>query len=174
MTQNTVHQPNPGNTYTTSIFGSTKGILRVPNALRNKFRAEYKHPSVPVSIYRSVRRASPGKQSMCGITSHRGTKPRCPTFYQHLGWRARGSFSERMGLLRGGLQDPSSKGIPLIQLFSPGTGRNSDRPCAQYFIPTTKCRLGATWLSSWDAYACKCPSSSSTYQELTQEVCKRA
>lgn len=34
----------------------------------------------PVSTHRPVRRASPGKQPMCGITFHKGTKSRCPMF----------------------------------------------------------------------------------------------
>lgn len=41
----------------------------------------------PVSAYRPVRRTSPGKQYMCGITFHKGTKSRCPMFSQLLGWR---------------------------------------------------------------------------------------
>lgn len=92
-----MHQPNPGNTYTISTFSTTKGIFRVPSALRKKFRSEDNHLSVSVSTYRPVTRASPGKQGMGGITFHEGTKPRCPKFCQHLGWRAEAAVQKRWG-----------------------------------------------------------------------------
>lgn len=62
----------------------------MPNTLRKQFRAEHNQPSVsvPVSTYRPITRANPGKQGTCRITSHKGTKPKCPTFCQYLGCRA--------------------------------------------------------------------------------------
>lgn len=48
----------------------------------------------PVSTYRAVRRASPWKQRMSGITFHKGTKSRCPMFCQLLGWRVEAAIWE--------------------------------------------------------------------------------
>lgn len=167
MTQNTVHQSNPGNTYTTSTLRTTKGIFRVPNALRKKFRAEYNHPSVSVPcIYlQASYESKPWEAGYVWDHVPRGYKTQVSHVLPAPRLESRGSCSERMGLLRGGLQDPSSKGIFLMQLFIPG--RNSGRPCAQHFVPT-KCRLGATWLSCEYIYVCKCPSSSSAFQELAR------
>lgn len=98
MTQNTTNQPNPRSTYTTFTFRTTKGIFTVPNVLRMKIRAENRELSLyPVFIYRPATRANSGKQSMCGITSHEGTKHRCPTFCQHLDWKAEAGMQEGRG-----------------------------------------------------------------------------
>lgn len=70
----------------------------------------------PVSTYRPVTRASPGKQGMCGIRSHKGDKSRCPTLCQDLGWRER-QLSRKDGI---------------AQRRTSGSFIQSNTPCAAF------------------------------------------